>query len=114
MKLEVIQFSIHSLYSAYIIRDWLADQQFQIMAWPPFSPDLNPIENLWAVLKAKIYEIHPEIRSMPDNEDTLRFLTSTAQEAWSAIDTDMLNNLAVTMPHRVQQVLDNDGWYTSY
>lgn len=102
------------VHTAYIIRDWLADQQFQIMAWPPFSPDLNPIENLWAVLKAKIYEIHPEIRSMPDNEDTLGFLTSTAQEAWSAIDTDMLNNLAVSMPHRVQQVLDNDGWYTSY
>lgn len=84
------------------------------MAWPPLSPDLNPIENLWAVLKAKIYEIHPEIRSMPDNEDTLEFLISTAQEAWSSIDTDMLDNLAVTMPHRVQQVLDNDGWYTSY
>lgn len=51
---------------------------------------------------------------MPDNEDTLGFLTSIAQEAWSAIDTDMFDNLAVTMPHRVQQVLANDGWYTSY
>jgi len=48
------------------------------MAWPPYSPDLNPIENLWALLKAKIYEIHPEIRGMPNNEETLEFLTIAA------------------------------------
>lgn len=102
------------VHTAQVVRDWLTNQQFEVMAWPPFSPDLNPIENLWAILKAKIYEIHPELRSMPDNEDTLGFLTSTAQEAWSKIDIGMLDNLAVTMPHRVQQVLAHDGWYTSY
>jgi transposase len=31
------------------------------MYWPPYSPDLSPIENLWPLLKAKIYELHPEI-----------------------------------------------------
>lgn len=72
------------------------------MAWPPYSPNLNPIENLWSLLKAKIYELHPKIRGMPDNDETLEFIISVAQEAWSHIDIDMLKNLAVTMPHRVQ------------
>ncbi|KAJ5117887.1 hypothetical protein N7526_010910 [Penicillium atrosanguineum] len=100
------------VHTAFVVRDWLAEQEFEIMNWPPYSPDLNPIENLWALLKAKIYDLHPEIKDMDDNEET--YLTIVAQEAWSEMDTAMIENLAVTMPHRVQQVLDNQGWYTSY
>ncbi|XP_068569876.1 uncharacterized protein [Cebidichthys violaceus] len=34
-------------------KHWLREN---LMVWPPSSPDLNPIENLWSVLKQKIYE----------------------------------------------------------
>jgi hypothetical protein len=102
------------VHTAYVARDWLAEQEFETMTWPPYSPDLNPIQNLWALLKAKIYELQPELKDMPDTDETLEFMIQTAQEAWSQIDISILENLADTMPHRVEDIIANGGWYTKY
>lgn len=50
-----------SVHRAYIVRDLLAAMDINVMELPPYSPDLNPIENLWASMKAKIYEKYPEL-----------------------------------------------------
>jgi transposase len=47
---------------------------------PPFSPDLNPIENLWKLLKAKIIELYPELVTMKDNDQTNKLLIRALQE----------------------------------
>ena len=71
-----------SIHTEHIVRGWFRGNGIETVEWPPYSPDLNPIENLWKMLKAKIIELHPEFITMKDNDDTKVHLIRCAQEAW--------------------------------
>ncbi|KAJ6094481.1 hypothetical protein N7467_001994 [Penicillium canescens] len=102
------------VHTAYIVRDALNELEYEIMEWPPYSPDLNPIENIWALLKAEILKRHPELMHLPNSESTLDLLLQAAQEAWEGPDIEIFKHLSETMPHRVADVIKYEGWHTSY
>ena len=102
------------VYTAAIIQTILAELGVEVMIWPPYSPDLNPIENIWALMKSIIYECYPELEKAPNNRETLEQLVKAAKEAWHAIDDRILKHLCESVPHQVQAVLIADGWYTKY
>lgn len=99
-------------HTAHIVRRALDEMGIETMDWPPVSPDLNPIENLWALLKAKIYELRPDLRHMNNNNTTKEILIATAQQAWQEIDIRHLQHLSETMPNRVEAIIEARGWYT--
>ena len=47
-------------HAANMTWDWLRDagteHGFIVMDWPPNSPDMKPIENLWAHLKLELHQ----------------------------------------------------------
>ena len=51
---------------------------------------------------------------MRNNDTTKDILVSTAQEAWDQLDTRHLQHLSETMPHRVEAIIESQGWYTPY
>ena len=70
------------------------------MEWPTQSPDLNPMENAWSVLKDRL-EIE-EIHGMQN-------LWEKCQDLWMAIPRETITNLIASMPRRVQAVIRAGG-----
>jgi hypothetical protein len=83
------------------------------MLWPPYLPDLNPIENVWWLLKKHIHKNNPNLLSLK-GQAALEGIVRAAVVSWEELKDEMLDHLCMSMPKRVQAVLDAEGWYTKY
>jgi transposase len=92
-------------HTSCLAKDFLRNNVQEVMDWPSNSPDLNPIENLWAIVKGNVE------RRMPKNlTDLERFMA----EEWREIPDDVLMNLAGSMKRRCELIIENNGERISY
>ena len=45
-----------AIHNASITKKYLVEQKITFLDYPACSPDLNPLENLWGLIVAKVYE----------------------------------------------------------
>lgn len=94
-------------HTAKIVTRWLHSQRYHLIQWPAQSPDLNPIENLWAIVKKRL----GNYRTAPSNMDEL---WSRVQTEWRSIPKEIIENLVESMPRRVKSVIKHKGLWTKY
>jgi hypothetical protein len=103
------------IHSARQIQQWFKDNGIPLMKWPPFSPDLNPIEHAWAKLKELIYKLDPELAAIRGNNEEVRAtFMRLIEKAWEELGQDYFDGLIRSMDSRVNAVLLAKGWYTKY
>ena len=95
-------------YRATTATDWFkeqSDSNIEIQQWPANSPDLNPIENIWAWLDKQLANVEPK---------SLEELEAAIKAALDSIPLDMIRNLYILMPERMKLCINAKGGATRY
>ena len=92
-------------HKSVLVRNWLFSNGISMLEFPAYSPDLNPIENLWNDL-ARGVEARPA--------STVEELQDVIAEEWERTSPAYIRKLARSMHKRCQAVIDAHGNHTKY
>ena len=84
-----------------------AENGIQVLHWPGNSPDLNPIENLWSIVKSE---------QKKRDSGTKDKLKQVVIDIWfsNVKIQQYCRTLVDSMPSRVQQIIRNNGGHINY
>jgi transposase len=95
-------------HTAARTRQVLEFYELTTLQWPPYSPDLNPIENVWGAMKAWLARHYP----IPSRRtDTIQ---QAVREAWDAVSQDTVERIIRSLPDRMRAVISARGGHTQW
>ena len=92
---------------ARVCKDFLANNNIVPLDWPPYSPDLSPIENLWD-------ELDRRVRRRRNTPNTLEQLRTALLEGWENIPMRKIKAVVNSMQRRIRAVINARGGHTRY
>lgn len=99
-----------AVHTSRVVRHWFeAHPDVEVLPWPAKSPDLNPIENLWAAM-CQMWD-RRDVATPRDRPSLHNHVT----EIWENFrGKPICPNLIASMPGRLRQVIDHNGYWSKY
>lgn len=88
-----------------ICTTWKEENGITTLDWPSQSPDANPIENVWGIMKT-------QLAGKPVHN--LKQLARNIRQIWRSLPVEYAERLVESMPRRCKAIIDNNGDYTTY
>ena len=79
-------------------------QGVEKLDWPPNSPDFNPIERIWALMKQRILR-----RRGVEKITTVSEMREVLKEEWEKISIEEINELITRLPKIMAQCIKVNG-----
>ena len=92
-------------HSAKSTQAWCENCHVHVLDWPANSPHLNPIENLWGIVKKKLHKHQP---------NTSEQLKDAIKTCWNEVTLHECQQLIHSMPRRIEAVIKARGDATKY
>jgi transposase len=85
-------------------RAFLEENNIKILEWPPRSPDLNLMENIWQMISEKVYN-RPQFKSLDDLWGAILESVQVIQ----TVETEIIKKLYHSIPDRIQTIMIKKG-----
>lgn len=92
-------------HTSRLAKEYLAENNVRMLEWPPQSPDMNPIENLWSIVKEDV------AKKQPKNKSELK---SAIIESWNQIPKTILEKLSLSFKKRALSLYRCKGKHIKY
>jgi transposase len=94
--------------------DFFKRNKIALFPHPAYSPDLNPIENIWSLLKNNLNKRYKGSLGIGNNKESIEAFKRAILEEWDNIPQESIDNSILSLPRRYQAVIEAKGYYTKY
>ncbi len=92
-------------HTAKNTKKWFEATDIKVSDWPAGSPDLNPIEAVWKLMKDIVEKQRPK---------TITELKAIISKVWENFNQDLIKSLIYSMPRRLEKCIEVQGEVTGY
>ncbi|KAA8499347.1 Transposable element Tc3 transposase [Porphyridium purpureum] len=89
-------------HAARNTKSFFAREGWHVMDWPAYSPDLNPVENVWSIMSRRIYAGNRQYESLSE-------LEAEIIEVWASITNAEVRSLLTGWNARLHRCMNMEG-----